>query len=73
MVKVSVEVRSGPTRFSVAVRAESIRRALDLAGQRYVGADVGVRLPIESEGYFVEDAAASIAILGFEQPDAIAA
>jgi hypothetical protein len=72
MVKVSVEVSSGAARYCVAVRAESIRRALDLAGQRYPGADVRVRFPIESEGFFVEDAA-SAAILGFKQPDAIAA
>jgi hypothetical protein len=73
MVKVSVEVKSGAARFSVAVRAESIRRALDLAGQQYPGAGIGVRFPIEPEGFFVEDAAASAAILDFEQPDAIAA
>ena len=73
MVKVSVEVRSGAALFPVAVRAESIRRALDLAGQRYPGADIGVRFPIEPEGFFVEDTAASAAILGFEQPGAIAA
>lgn len=72
MVKVCVEVRSGAARFYVAVRAESVRRALDLAGQRFSGADVGVRFPIEPEGFFVENAAASAAILGFEQPDAIA-
>ena len=73
MVHFSVEVSSGAARFCVAVRAESIRRALDLAGQRYPGADIGVRFPIEPEGFFVEDAAASAAILGFKQPDAIAA
>ncbi len=56
----------------MAVRAESIRRALDLAGQQYPGAGIGGRFPIEPEGFFVEDAA-SAAILGFEQPDAIAA
>jgi len=73
MVKVSVEVRSGAARSYVAVRGESIRRALELAGQRYPGAAVRVRFPIESEGFFVEDATASVAILSFEQPDPIAA
>ena len=43
MVKVGVEVSSGAARFSVAVCAESIRQALDLAGQLYPSADVGVR------------------------------
>ena len=73
MVKVCIEVRSGTARFCVAIRAESIRRALDLARRRYPGADVGARFPIEPEGFFVEDTAASAAILGFEQPGAIAA
>ena len=73
MMEVPIRVRSGSAGFAVKVRAESIRRALDLAGQRYPGADVGVRFPIEPEGFFAEDAAASAAILGFEQPDAIAA
>ncbi len=73
MVKVCVEVSSGAARFSVAVRAESIWRALELAGQRFPGADVGVRFPIEPEDFFVEDAAGAAAILGFEHPDAIAA
>jgi hypothetical protein len=66
-------VRSEATRFSVAVRAEGIRQALYLAGQRYSGADIGARFPIEPEGFFVEDAAATAVILGFEQPDATAA
>ena len=66
-------MKSEETRFPVAVRAEGIRQALYLAGQRYPGADIGARFPIEPEGFFVEDAAASAVILGFEQPGATAA
>lgn len=49
MVKVCVEVSSGSARSSVAIRNESIRQALDLAGQRHPGADAGVRFPEAKE------------------------
>jgi hypothetical protein len=70
VVKVCVEVRSGAARFSVAVRAESIRRALSLAEERYPMGEAGVKFPIEPEGFFVEDPAASRAgPIGFEAPE----
>jgi hypothetical protein len=53
MVKVLIEVSDGATRFSVAVRAESIRRAVDIVGRRYPGRDVRVNFPIDLEGFFV--------------------
>jgi hypothetical protein len=53
MVKVSVEVRSGATRFRVGVRAESIRRALGVVAARYPTSEVRVTFPIEPEGFFV--------------------
>ncbi len=45
MEKVSIEVRSGAARFRVAVRAESIRRAVSLVGERYP--DHAVRVKFE--------------------------
>jgi len=54
MVKVAVEVRNGTARFRVAVRAESIRRALSVVGKRYPHSEVRVRFPIDPEGFFVE-------------------
>jgi hypothetical protein len=73
MVKVSVEVRSGPTRFSVVVQAESIERAVSLVARRYPGGDCGVIFPIGPEVFFVKDPAARPGMVGFEQPDPIAA
>ncbi len=45
MVRVSIEVRSGTSRFRVAVSAGSVRRALGIAGGRHPGRMVGVRFP----------------------------
>lgn len=59
MVKVCVEARSGAARFKVSVRAESIRRALSLVGERYPKGEAEVKFPIDPEGFFVEDSAAS--------------
>ncbi len=73
MVKVSIEVRSGTARFSVGVQAESIQRAVSLVGARYPGGDVRVKFPIGPEDFFVKDLAARAAIVGFEQPDVMAA
>lgn len=56
MVKVSVEVHNGASRFDGAVRAESVWQAVSLAGRRYPGGDVRVRFPIDHEGFFVKDA-----------------
>jgi hypothetical protein len=69
VMKVCVEVRSGAARFKVAVRAESIRRALSLVGERYPMGEVQVKFPIDPEGFFVKDPAASRAgSIGFEAP-----
>ena len=70
MVKICIEVRSGAARFSVAVRAESIRQALRLVEQRYPKGEVQVKFPIVPGGFFVEDRAASSRAkpIGFEAP-----
>jgi hypothetical protein len=54
MVKVSMEVRDGAARFGVAVRAESIRRAVSIVEGRYPGRDIGVKFPIDPGSFFVE-------------------
>lgn len=61
MVKVSIEVRSGVARFDVAVRAESIRRAVELVGGRYPGRDVRVKFPSVLEGLSIEQSAQKLA------------
>ena len=71
MIKVSIEVREGATRFSVSVRAENIRRAVSLVTERYPKGDVRVRFPIDSERFFVADA--STGMVGVELPEKMAA
>jgi hypothetical protein len=70
MVRISVEVKSGATRFRVAVRAESIRRALEIVQGQNPGRDVGVVFPIDPEMFFAGDRTAVIRTLGQEAPAA---
>ena len=74
MVRVSIRIREGASRFDVSVQAQSIRRAVDIAAARYLGADVQVSFPIDAEAFFVEkplDARAEL--LTAEQPERVAA
>ena len=73
MVRVSIEVRNGAARFVVAVRAESIRQAVSIVTGRHPVGDCRVKFPIDPEGFFVNDTAARVGLVGFEQPDMIAA
>jgi hypothetical protein len=73
MVRVSIKVRNGAVHFDVVVQAESICRAVSLVGVRYPKSDVRVKFPIDPESFFMEDPTARTGILGFAQPDAIAA
>ncbi len=57
MVKVSIEVRSGASRFEVAVSAESIRRALTIVRGRHPGLTAGVKFPIGPEDFCSRDPA----------------
>ena len=54
MVKVSIEVRSETARFTVAVQAKSIQRALSIVAARYPGSATSVKFPIDPEGFFLE-------------------
>ena len=73
MVKVSIEVHNGAARFDVAVRAESIRRAVSLVGGRYPGRNLRVKFPIDPEGFFANDPAAPAEIAEVESPERTAA
>ncbi len=73
MVKVSIEVSSGAAHFFVAVQAESIERAVSLVAGRHPDWNCRVKFPIDPEGFFVKDSAARPEMVGFEQPDLIAA
>ena len=58
MVRISVEVTGGATRFRVAVQAESVRRALEIAERRNPDRDARVVFPIDPEAFFVGDPSA---------------
>ena len=55
MIKISIEVRSSAARFKVALVAESIEGALELAKRYNPGRECKVVFPIDPESYFVGD------------------
>ena len=55
MVRVSVEVSSGSTSFRVAVWAQDIEQALNLAKSCYPRTEVNVIFPIEPGNFFVDE------------------
>ena len=69
MVKISIEVRNGATRFDVAVQAWSIQQAMSFVRERYPNTDVRVRFPIDPEGFFVNEPAARAGLIEREQPE----
>ena len=73
MVRVSIRIREGASRFDVSVQAQSIRRAVVMAAARYPGADVRVSFPIDAEAFFVEKPGARIELLRCEQPERVVA
>ncbi len=60
MIRISVQVSSGATRFRVAVEAESIERALEIAERLNPGKDCEVTFPIDPETFFVKDSVAPV-------------
>jgi hypothetical protein len=56
VVRVSIKVRNRAARFRVGVQASSIHRAINLVKAFYSAGDVRVIVPIDPEGFFVEDA-----------------
>lgn len=73
MVKVSIEVRNGSARFSVAVRSESIWRAMSIVGGRYPDDDLRAKFPIDPGGFFVNDPAAQARTVQSKQPHSVTA
>lgn len=55
MIKISIEVKSGTARFKVALQAESIERALEIAQRYNPGTECKVVFPIDPEIFFVGD------------------
>ncbi len=53
MMRIAVQVTSGAARFSVAVQADSIERALEIVKRQNLGRDCKVTFPIDPEAFFV--------------------
>lgn len=51
---VRVSIREGDSYFDVSVQAQSIRRALGIAADRYPDADVRLSFPIDAGVFCVE-------------------
>jgi hypothetical protein len=56
VVRITVEVSRGATRFGVEVQAESIKRALEIVKSQNPSCAAKVVFPIEPEEFFVGDA-----------------
>ncbi len=55
MIRILVQVSSGAARFKVAVQAESIERALEIAARQNPCKECEMTFPIDPETFFVED------------------
>ena len=73
MVRVSIRIQEGASRFDVLVQAQSISRAVGIAADRYPNADVRVSFPIDGGAFFVEEPASRTARLRREWPERVAA
>jgi hypothetical protein len=60
MIRISVQVSGGATRFRVMVEAESIERALEIAARQNPGKECKVTFPIDPEAFFVKDSCATV-------------
>ena len=58
MIRISVVLTRGPARYRVAVKAQSIRRALEIVEGNNHGGQARVAFPIDPEAFFVRDASA---------------
>ena len=59
MVRIAVQVTSGAARFSVAVQADSIERALEIVKRQNLGRDCEVNFLIDPGAFFVAEPAAT--------------
>ena len=77
LVRISVEVRSGTTRFRVGVQARSVRKALSMVVGKYPHAEARVAFPAGPEGFFVRepsrDLSAPVGVVGHERTHEVAA
>ena len=64
MIRISFEVARGAARCRVAVRAQSIERALEIVGEQGSGRDAEVALPTDHETSSVRDAITTVGATG---------
>jgi hypothetical protein len=65
MIRISVEVSSGPARFRVSVQDKSIERALEIANRQNPGKVSKIIFPVDAEAFSVkEDSVARVGALG---------
>ena len=57
MVRITAQASSGAARFRVAVQAESIERALEIARKQNLGRNCDVTFPTNSEVFFIAEPA----------------
>jgi hypothetical protein len=60
-IRISVEVSRGAARYRVSVKAESIRRALEIVERQNPSCAVKMIFPIEPEEFFIRDATVTAA------------
>jgi hypothetical protein len=61
MIRVCIEVDRGPARSTtLSVRAESILRALEVAGERNPGCALNVVFPLDPDSFFVQGASEGV-------------
>ncbi len=60
MIRISIQVSSGASRFRVAVQAENIQRALEIVASQNPGKECEVAFPIDPETFFVDDPVATV-------------
>jgi hypothetical protein len=67
MIRITIEIGRGATRYRVAVQAESIGRALEIVKGMSPDGNFRVTFPIDPEVYFVKDPAATAGLIGGEK------
>jgi hypothetical protein len=72
MIRVSVEICRGATRFRAEVWAESIGRALSLVMARYPGSEARVVFPIEPDAFFVDSVVPTSEGVSLQTPEEVA-
>jgi hypothetical protein len=69
VIRVSVEVCSGVSRFRATVWAQSIERALSAVKARYPGGEARVIFPIEPEAFFEDSVVPANEVVQLEAPE----